>query len=60
MRLARIHRPRHRHGRRTPGLIIAFTCARQSSGCHVQAPRAPLSQTGKRRLPASSQSRAVP
>eukprot|EP00964_Phaeocystis_antarctica_P004481 scaffold2422_cov81-Phaeocystis_antarctica.AAC.1 len=34
------------------------TCARQSSGCQVQASGAPLSQAGKRRLPASSQARA--
>eukprot|EP00964_Phaeocystis_antarctica_P006459 scaffold3494_cov62-Phaeocystis_antarctica.AAC.2 len=51
------HRPRRRLGRRTPGLAVAVRYAHQSSGCQVQAP---LSQTGKRRLPASSQTRAAP
>lgn len=50
---------------RTPWLSVGVVhgvvaCARQSSGCQVQARCAALSQTGRRRLPASSQTRAAP
>ena len=40
MRLARTHRPRRRLGRRTPGLAVAFMCARQASGAAKCKPHA--------------------
>ena len=40
MRLARTHRPRRRLSRRTPGLAVAFMCARQASGAAKCKPHA--------------------